>query len=433
MKTATKSTDDRVKSRTGMRITVMSLCATLALAVAIQSAQAQTYQVIHNFTGADGELPDSLTIGRGGSLYGTTYLGGQANAGTVYKLTPKNSAWVFSSLYSFSGVADGANPNATVTIGPDGDLYGTTVGGGDSNGDGTVFKLTPPATACKTALCPWTETVLHRFSGNPDGRWPYAAVAFDNAGNLYSTTFSGGSGGSGNNNGIVFKLTPSGGGWTESILYSFQAAGDGANPAAEVIFDNAGNLYSTAELWGPGSNGTVFRLTPSGGGWTEDTLYPFQGGNDGGYPYAGLISDQSGNLYGATTCDGSGAGGTAFQLTPSGGSWTFSLLHSFTWNGTCTYGPGPWYSLTMDQAGNLYGTTYEGGANGVGTVFKLAPSGGGWTYTDLYDFTPVSGGNSPYSNVVIDSQGNLYGTAAVGGTGSCGSNGWCGVVWEITP
>ena len=189
MKTATKSTDDRVKSRTGMRITVMSLCATLALAVAIQSAQAQTYQVIHNFTGADGELPDSLTIGRGGSLYGTTYLGGQANAGTVYKLTPKNSAWVFSSLYSFSGVADGANPNATVTIGPDGDPYGTTVGGGDSNGDGTVFELRPPATACKTALCPWTETVLHRFSGNPDGRSPFAAVAFDNAGNLYSTTY----------------------------------------------------------------------------------------------------------------------------------------------------------------------------------------------------------------------------------------------------
>ena len=425
MKSATKSKDDRVGSRTWMRITVMSLYATLVLAVAIQSAQAQTYKVIHNFTGADGETPYSLTIGRGGSLYGTTFQGGQANAGTVYKLTPQNSAWVFSSLYSFSGGADGANPGATVTIGPDGAPYGTTIGGGDSNGDGTVFKLRPPATVCKTSLCPWKETVLYRFSGNPDGSNPFAAVVFDNAGNLYSTTLFGGSG----NNGTVFKLTPSGGGWMESVLYPFQGAGDGASPDAEVIFDNAGNLYSTTSSGGSGNNGTVFRMTPSGGGWTENTLYPFQGGNDGGVPLAGLISDQSGNLYGATLCYGSGGGGTAFQLTPSGGSWTFSLLHSFTWNGTCGNLPGPFYSLSMDQAGNLYGTTAAGGASGVGTVFKLAPSGGGWIYTDLHDFTGVSDGYAPGSNVVFDSQGNLYGTAQFGGKGCF----LCGVVWEITP
>ncbi len=426
MKTATKSNDDRVKSRTWMRITVMSLCATPALAVAIQSAQAQTYQVIHNFTGADGATPYSLTIDRGGSLYGTTYAGGQADAGTVYKLTPKNSGWVFSSLYSFSGGADGANPGATVKIGPDGAPYGTTVGGGD-RGQGTVFKLRPPATACKTALCPWTETVLHRFSGSPDGSNPFAAVAFDNAGNLYSTTLFGGS----FDNGTVFKLTPSGGGWTDSVLYSFQG-GNGTGPYAEVIFDSVGNLYSTTYSEGSGNNGTVFRLTPSGGGWTENNVYDFQGGNDGGVLFAGLISDPSGNLYGATLCYGSGGGGTVFQLTPSGGSWTFSLLHSFTWNGTCGNLPGPWYSLSMDQAGNLYGTTQEGGANGVGTVFKLAPSGGGWTYTDLHDFTGGSGGYGPGTNVVFDSQGNLYGTAQFS-TGNCNGQLGCGLVWEVTP
>jgi|SRR5271157_220116 len=387
----------------------------LLIVVAPQPVQAQTFNVLHTFTGAqDGGNPYAgVTMDKAGNLYGTASSGGAANYGTVYKLTHKGSGWTLNSLYSFAGGSDGAFPQARVIFGPNGILYGTTRGGGA--GYGTVFNLRPKPTACLTALCPWTETVLYSFKGT-DGDGPLGDVLFDQAGNIYGTTGAGGS----YDSGTVYELKPSGSGWTESVLFSFNFV-DGVAPSSGVLFDNAGNLDGTTEGGGSGYLGTVFQLVPSNGGWTNYILYSFQNGNDGGYPGAGLIFDQSGNLYGATSTGGTGGGGTVFKLTPYGSS--YSLVYSFTGGFVC--GPG---TLVMDGAGNLYGTTYCDGANNLGSVFKLTPSSGNnWTYTSLHDFTGGSDGGSPISNVVFDTSGNLYGTASAGGSQGLG------VVWEITP
>jgi uncharacterized repeat protein (TIGR03803 family) len=416
-----------MKFRTWIWTIIVNSPATLALAIATLSAQAQTFNVIHTFTGGpDGGNPNAgLTIDKAGNLYSTAYTGG-AGYGTVYRMKRSGSNWVFNPLYSFAGGTDGANPVARVVFGPDGSLYGTTlfggvVGCGDS-GCGTVFNLRPSARACTTALCPWTETVLHRFSGDPDGNYPeFSDVIFNQMGNLYGVTYDGGTGGLG----TVYQLTPSGSGWTESVLYGFPGRGnDGVFPNA-VTLDNAGNLYGTTFNGGLSNDGTVFEMTYSVGiGWTENLLYSFQNGNDGSLPIAGLIFDQSGNLYGATTNGGSGGGGTVFELTPSGGGWKYTLLYSFTGGYRC----GPVGNLVMDGAGNLYGTTVCDGTNQAGNVFKLTPSGPTWTYTSLHDFTGGSDGGISTSNLIFDTNGNLYGTTIYGG----GPQNY-GVVFQITP
>jgi uncharacterized repeat protein (TIGR03803 family) len=212
---------------------------------------------------------------------------------------------------------------------------------------------------------------------------------------------------------VVFKLTHSGGSWTESVLYRFTGGNDGGNPYSGVIFDNAGDLYGTCYLGGgAGSLGTVYELTPSG--WTERTLTDFSGGS--GSPIGGLTFDAQSNLYGTGF-----VGGTVFELMPSGGNWIFSLIYSF--DGF----DGPFGSPTVDATGSLYGANATGGAYDLGFVFKLTPSNGGWTFTDLYDFTGGNDGGFPVSNVILDGHGNLYGTTFLGGTGGGG------VVWEITP
>jgi len=401
-----------------------------------QPAQAQTYQVLHNFTGgADGAVPEAgLTMDQAGNLYGTANTNGAGGWGTVFKLSHKGSAWVFNPLYSFAGGNDGAGPFDRVIFGPDGSLYGTTyygLGNGcaEGHGCGTVFDLKPYLTTCRTALCGWQETVLYSFTGGGDGAHPFLGdLIFDRAGNLYGTTLYGGAYGQGE----VFELAASNGGWTESVLYSFTGGSDGAVPYTGLIFDNVGNLYGTTSFGGDlGCDvynegcGTVFQLTPSGSGWTENVLYSFQNRNEGGYPWGGLIFDQAGNLYGTTVLGGTGNGGTAFELTPSKGAvpWAFELVYGFSGDGNY----GSVGGLAMDPSGNLYGTTLEDGAYGAGSVFKLTPSSGGWTYTSLHDFTGGSDGMGPVSNVTFDVEGNLYGTAELGG--AYGN----GVVWEITP
>jgi len=375
-----------------------------------------------------------------GNFYGPSPSGGINGNGLVFRLSKKGSGWIFNPLYDFlggyyGGGDDGSAPYAGVIFGPDGSLYGTTYFGGGveycDQGCGTVFSLKPYPTACKTAVCGWQETVLYRFTGDSDGLNPTAGVIFDQVGNLYGIT-SWGFGGD-NKGGTVWELTPSGSGWTESTLYSFSGGNDGGGPSG-LTFDNAGNLYGTTNGGGTYSAGTVFQLTPSGSGWTEKILYSFQGGNDGGIPVAGVIFDPSGNLYGTTSGGGQGGGGTVFKLTPSNGSWTFSLVYSFISNG----GGGPGANLVMDAAGNLYGTTVNGGSgncsNGCGTVFKLMPSGGSWTYNLLHEFTGGSDGAFPVCEVVFDANGNLYGTASQGALTGCQYYpGGCGTVWEITP
>jgi len=418
----------------------LGLAIVLALTVVLTpSAQAQTYTVLHNFADTvDGAAPwAGLTMDKAGNLYGTTFFGGYIDGtcdpggcGAVFKLTHKGSGWVFSPLYSFQGNNDGALPTARVIIGPNGILYGTTSSGGGWNG-GTVFSLRPPVAVCKTSVCSWNESVLYSFANFLDGSIPgYGDVIFDQAGNLYGTTTQGGSGTCGAAPcGVVYKLTPSNGGWTENVLYNFTGTSGGNGPNAGVIFDQAGNLYGTTSAGGnPGCNGlgcgTVFQLTPSASGWTENVLYSFQNGSDGANPIGGLIFDPSGNLYGTTGGVAKGTS-TVFELTPAIGNWNFAMLHNLGGSGGSTA------SLIMDAAGNLYGTSLNGGAYGSGAVFKLAPSGGGWTYTSLHDFcaggAPCRDGAQPWGNVVLDANGNLYGTASAGGTSDYG------VVFQITP
>lgn len=388
--------------------------------------QAQTFTVIHTFTGAaDGDDPVAgVTIGGPGTLYGTTELGGTENDGVAFALRQRGSGWTLSPLHEFSGyMSDGARPQAPLAIGPNGALYGTTTSGGNYNG-GTVFQLQPPANACKTAICYWNESVVQSFT--PDnGQFPFfGQLVFDKSGNIYGTTFSGGFYGGG----VAYELVADSD-WMLSILHSFDSisgSGDGFAPVSGAVFGAAGNLYGTTQYGGTGQCasgcGTIFQLTSSG---TESVLYSFNSGSSGNYPNGGLIMDPSGNFYG-TTFDGGGGQGTVFQLAPSGGGWTFSVLYAFP---ACH----PYSGVTLDAAGNLYGTCSAGGADGFGMVFKLTNSGGSWTLADLHDFTGGTDGANPSGAVVLDSGSNLYGTASSGGDLSLCNGLGCGTVWTIAP
>ncbi len=279
---------------------------------------------------------------------------------------------------------------------------------------GVVFSLTPLATICKTANCFWTEKVLHQFTGSPDGEGPgNGDLVWDSMGNIYGTTRCGGT----SDLGTVFQMTKSGNNWTETPIYSFTGP-DGLGPAGGVILDSNGNLFGTTVEGGLYGFGTVFELTYNeGSGWTETVLYSFQNQSDGRFPYRESGEDSAGNLYGATSDGGSGGGGTVFELSPMGNSWAFTLLYSFT--GQQGKQCGPQASLSLDSSGNLYGTTVCDGANSLGNVFKLTNTQNGWEYTSLYDFTGGSDGSYPVSNVTIDTDGNLYGTAEGGGSLTC--------------
>jgi len=383
----------------GILVTILTVVAT---------AHAQTLSVLHTFTNY--VQPDAgVTMDAAGNLYGTTRYGGNGG-GLVYKLAHKGSGWVLSPLYSFQGHNDGGFPMGGVTIGRDGNLYGTTFIGGQF-GAGTVYKLSPPVTFCRSVLCPWTETLLYQFTGGADGGEPQAGVIFDSAGNLYGTTGVGGTG----NYGVVFKLTPSSSGWTESVLYRFAGPPDGYDPAGALTFGDNGTLYGTTDLGGGVTCecGTVYQLTPSGSGWTEQVIYRFQGLNDGGFPSGSMVLDPEGNLYGATSVYGSDDGGTIFELMPSNGHWTFSVLYSPTRGGS---GFQPVGTLARSSSGTLYGTFFYAGifqscgGEGCGSVFQLSPSPGGWVYTSLYEFTGGEDGGEPNGGLVLDSAGNLYGT-----------------------
>ncbi len=255
--------------------------------------------------------------------------------------------------------------------------------------------------------------MLHRFNLS-EGFRPIGSLGFDAAGNIYGAAMGGGPSGSGS----VYKLTHSGSGYTSSVLYGFPNT---SGPTG-VALDQAGNVYGSVRGLGGRDYGSVFELSPSGSGWTQRTLYTFQYHDDGGFPAGGLIIGPQGNLYGTVSGGGSGSGGTVFQMSPAGGGgWTHTTLYDLAGM------EGPQDNLALDANGNLYGTAFGNGAFQKGCVFKLTPVNGGWVYTDLHDFTGGDDGEFPFSNVVIDAQGNLYGTASAGGTN------FAGVVWKITP
>jgi uncharacterized repeat protein (TIGR03803 family) len=408
----------------------------LAIMVSLGARAQVRYENLHTFTrnGAGGSgVSAGLILDQEGNLYGTAESGGSADFGTVFKLSSDGSGgWRETVLFNFTGAKTGYSPVGGLVFDQAGNLYGTTSGGGSKNG-GTVYKLSHDANG------KWTESLLHNFAGGQDGSYPVASLIFDQAGNLYSTTFRGGSNNCADACGTVFELSPtSGRAWTEKILYRFcsqKHCSDGNLPYGTVVFDNAGNLYGTTGDGGLNCGnglgcGVVYELSPSSSGtWTETVLHAFCAEKDcpdGLYPLdnSSLIFDQAGNLYGTTEMGGKNQAGTVFELSPgSNGTWTEKILHSFKG----TDGDDPYAGVIFDKSGNLYGTTFEGGSGGGGVAYALAPnSNGGWDDVILHNFDDNPGA-IVWSALVIDSQGNLYGTTYGD------SNNTFGSVYEITP
>ena len=406
--------------------------------------------ILHSFAGgSDGANPSgAVVLDAAGNVFGTTSEGGSAegafDAGVVYKLDPSGNETI---LHSFAAGTDGANPIAGLTIDSQGNLYGTTVGGG-SLFSGVVFKVTAAG----------KETVLYTFTGGADGSYAAAPLTLAN-GNLYGTTESGGSG-----HGVIFTLNSS---LKQTVLYTFTGGSDGGSPSSGVVFDKKGNLYGTTPEGGPGGFGVVYTLAPAGqetvlygfsasasvqgqnsdggvifgvnghlfgatlaggpagtgviyevsGVGEETVLYSFPGSPGGFSPEGMLVRDQSGNLYG-TNFDGGIGFGLIYKINPNGQE---TVLHAFTGG---LDGGVPLAGLTPDSAGNLYGTTLFGGASNAGVVYKLTPTG---NLTTLYSFTGKTDGGEPDSAVTLDADGNVYGTATDGGASSLG------VVYKVSP
>jgi uncharacterized repeat protein (TIGR03803 family) len=422
------------------------------------SAVTPQENVLYRFRGGtDGALPSGLVADKNGNLYGTTNVGGlesglcQADdgCGTVFELKPPSrsgGAWTEIVIYEFLPFA---HPLAGLIIDDLGNLYGTATYGGAYD-NGMVFQLKPPAKPGDT----WTENTLYSFLAGLDGAVPSANLVLDSKGNLYGTTeFGGGDScmGSGGEQGCgtVYRLAPpgNGGNWTETVLYRFAPFND--YPMAGLILDSQGNLYGTTAGDQSASFGTVFKLSPpvQGGGWTETTLYFFgTSQQDGITPYAGLIFDKQGNLYGTTNQGGvrgtacpTGCG-TVFELSPpgKGGAWTEKVLYAFVDGADGAY---PYSGLIVDGAGDFYGTTFYGGMQGgncegiggCGIVFALRPpaSGGDWRETVLYRFVAGVDGQGPENTLIFDKR-SLLGTTAHGG-GTCAFLFTCGTVFQLLP
>ena len=420
--------------RQGMSVCIWTIGATALLLLLTASAWASNEKVLLNFNGTDGSDPANLIFDSAGNLYGVATTGGtgtcSGGCGTIFKLTTTSSGWVTSVVHDFKAGSDGMYPTAGLIFDAAGNMYGVTTfggGGGCSPGCGTVFKLTPGTGG------QWTEKVIYRFTFSAGaGYYPYGPVVMDAAGNLYGTTSEGGAC---SRCGAVFELSPTvSGSWNFTILHSFTGSPDGCESLAGLTFDAAGNLYGTTQGGrGPctysAGGGTVFEVSPvAGGGWTETVLYHFMGGADGDTPNSGVVFDTAGNLYGTTQLGGNTDWGTVFELSPvSGGGWSKTTIYAFNFNPD---GTNPVLSTpVLDAAGNLYGTTFQGGT-GIGTVFELTPgTGSTWTETQLYVFGSghKNDGRNPVSTLIFDAAGNLYGTTTSGGTNSLGT------VFEITP
>lgn len=390
--------------------------------------------VVNVFNG-NNWFSSGLIFGTDGALYGTTAAGGTYGYGVVFSLSPNsNGSWTENVLYSFTGGSDGAYPFAGLIFDAAGNLYGTTSGGGlpgcsnaYTTGCGVVFELTPNLNGT------WSEQILYSFTGGADGAQPEARLTFDAAGNLYGSADARGLNSWGcpgpysfydGGCGVVFELTPnSDGTWNETVLHRFTGGVDGGQQIGPVALDPAGNLYTTAQ-WGKTGNGVVLEMANTPTGWKASIPYSFKGLADGVDPFSftGLVFDSAGNLYGTTYWGPFPEAGTVFRLVPRPkGGWKWELLHNFGTSNSYH----PVAGVIFDSAGNLYGTTTSGGASNLGEVFMISPGpNGGAKFTVLYDFSnaPLSG---PFS-LILDSAGNLYGTTYSSDNGAGG-------VFEITP
>ena len=308
-------------------------------------------------------------------------------------------------LYSFGPFPDGASPEAGLVFDGAGNLYGTTYNGG-THDVGTVFELLPRAGGG------WNETVLYSFTGGADGGRPVSTITLDGSGHLYGTTQFGGTG-----SGVVFELSQSGGSWTGKVLHTFGSGTDGKQPLGGVIFDGFGNLIGTTSVGGAKNDGIIFELTPSKTGWSETVIHAFTGGNDDSSPVGKLTKDHLGRIYGTTR----GGVGSIYRLTRgTAGHWLYQQLYCFCNGG----GVSPYGGLAVDSLFRIYGTTFGGFGNG--NVFQLAFDGRKFVPNQIYKFKGKSDGSNPQGGVVLDAEGNLYGTTAFGGDHGLG------VVFKVT-
>jgi uncharacterized repeat protein (TIGR03803 family) len=330
----------------------------------------------------------------------------------------------FTVLHEFTGGPDGYQPQDGLTSDAQGNLYGTTEQGGIGYyAYGVGFKLSKVHSN-------WVVSTLAEFGHDEDGYYPYAGVTFGPDVAIYGTTGSGGVGCGENGCGTLFRLTPPTNvprsiynPYSRTVIYRFSGP-DGQTPLGRLIFDRAGNMYGTTSNGGPRGAGTIFQLTRNGSQWTMTVLYGFGDGFDGGQPWGELVMDAAGNLYG-TNAQGGGLCycGVVFELSPSAGGWNYQVLHTFV---PAFDGGWPRAGLTMDAAGSLYGTTSTYGPNGGGTVFELSPTSGGWNFNIIYALSGGSG-DGPAGALLIDSAGNLYGTTQLNGAYNEGS------VFKLTP
>jgi uncharacterized repeat protein (TIGR03803 family) len=387
--------------------------------------------ILHNFgtTSSDGDqLVAGVIIDAAGNLYGTAQQGGVDQNGIVYELSPSAGGWLETILYSFTGKSDGGWPSSGLILDAAGNLYGTGYYGGAQSPDcspsgcGVVYELSPSVGGG------WIQTVIHTFHGGVGGYGPFAGLTMDAAGNLYGTAAYGGLG-----YGVVYELSPSSAGWQYKPLHAFTNGPDGNEPNAGVTLDATGNLY-TATLYGgqpsagcPDGCGAIIKLTPTTGGtWTGSLVHDFKDA-DGAIPGGGVAVDAAGNVYASTQFGGSSGLGTVIELSPSGSGWRKTRIYDFNSSNGAGYNPD--CNLVLDSSGNVFGTTPLGEKPGTGgSVFELSPaSGGTFTMKVLHAFSSNNDGMKSYSGIVFDSAGNIYGTTADGGLYNKGT------VYELTP
>ena len=375
--------------------------------------------VIYSFAGdEDGEYADTdLETDSAGNIYGTTVLGGDFGGGTVFRLSSTPAGWVHTVLYSFTGGADGGEPYKGVTLDREGNLYGTAVTGGSGScegGCGVVYKLTKSGET-------WTQTVIHAFTGGDDGSGPGARVTVDRRG-IYGMAPTGGAYGVG----TIYKIHQVAGAWSFRVIHTFTGGDDGATGSAGRMILRRGRLCGAATTGGAHGSGVIFELSPRAvGEWDFRTIYAFNGQPDGSFPYGALLFGPSGKIYGTTYYGGANGIGAVYELSQRRlGEWTENVIYSFQEG---TDGNSPISNLVFDPAGNLYGTTSEGGL-GRGTIFKLTPIGGGqWTETVVHAFAGPPDGSFAYNGMVVDRSGNFYGATVHGGMNDDGS------VYKFTP
>jgi len=386
------------------------------------TAWASTEKVLWNFgVGTDGSGPWSnyFISDAKGNLYAATAAGGTYSAGVVFMLSPAGKETV---LYEFKGQAngDGAAPHGRLAFDANGEIYGTTQGGG-TNGTGTVYRLSPKSGGG------WTEKVIYNFSATgADGNSPSAGMTIAPDGTMYSTTPDGGT----FSGGVIFSLQKTAKGWKQTVIHNINFPSEGGFPYEGLMRDTVGNLYGAAPSGGVGGQGVIYRLSPTKKGWVYTVLYSFTGqnGDGAGLYWIDLISDKSGNIYGATSFGGTNGTGTVWELVYSETkkSYAESILYEFGASGSGD-GNNPYGGLAMDLKGNLYGTTLYGGPSNIGTSYKLTKQGKTWKETILHSFVGANDGNEPTGNPYIDATGRLYGMTQTGGKSNLG------IVYRITP